>query len=107
MKRVRERELAKQKEMAAAGRRFMGEKKLAKDRWERRATSWEDRVTITPKVAASSRWERLAQLQRNRRWECEDAGRREDLRAGGKPVFPQGTYWLRLHAGVPVATAPP
>lgn len=107
MARIRERELAKQKQMAVDGRRFMGEQKLAKDRWDRRATSWEDRFTIVPKVAASSRWERLAQLQRNRRWECEYALRREELHAGGKPVFPQGTYWLRLHAGVPVANAPP
>jgi putative transposase len=107
MARVRKCELAKQEQMAAAGRRFMGERKLAKDRWDRRATSWEDRFTIVPKVAASCRWKRLAQLQRNSRWEREYAKRRDELRAGEKPVFPQGTYWLRLHAGVPVATAPP
>lgn len=107
LKRIREIELKKQAEMRAQGRRFKGEKKLAKDHWNHAPTSWKDRFTVKPKVAASCRWKRLAQLQRDRAWEREYAERRAELRKGLKPVFPIGTYWLRLHCGVPVAQGPP
>lgn len=107
MARVRERELAKQAQMRRDGRRFKGEQKLAKEQWDRPATSWEDRFTLTPKVAASCRWKRQVQIQRNREWERAYAEAREAFRRGERPVFPAGTYWLRLHAGVAVAQAPP
>ena len=107
MARVRERELAKQAQMRRDGRRFKGEQKLAKEHWDRAATSWEERFTITPKVAASCRWKRQVQIQRNRAWEREYAEAREALRRGETRVFPAGTYWLRLHVGVPVAQSPP
>lgn len=108
MKRVRERELEIQAEMRKEGRRFMGEKKLRRQHWNRAPKSYEDRFTITPKVAASSRWLRLAQLQRDRDWEAEYAEARAKLIAGDRDaLFPEGTYWMRLHAGVKVAQGPP
>jgi hypothetical protein len=107
MERVREIELETQAEMRARGRRFRGEKKLAKDHWSEAPSSWEDRFTVTPKVVASCRWKRLAQLQRDRAWEREYAQRRLELLEGQNPVFPAGTYWLRLHCGVRVAQGPP
>jgi hypothetical protein len=107
MKRVRELELQAQADMRARGRRFRGERKLARDHWNAAPTSWEDRFTVTPKVVASCKWKRLAQLQRDREWEREYAERRAELQRGVTPVFPAGTYWLRLHCGVPVAQGPP
>jgi hypothetical protein len=105
--RVRKCELAKQSEMRRQNRRFKGEEKLAKEDWNRAPTTWEDRFTITPKVVASSKWKRLMQLQRDRDWERVYAEAREAKRNGGDPVFPIGTYWMRLHVGVAVAQAPP
>jgi putative transposase len=107
MKRVREIELEAQAELRAKGRRFKGEKKLAKDHWDSKPTSWEDRFTIVPKVAASCRMKRAAQLQRNRKWEREYAIARAALQEGRPAIFPEGTYWLRLHCGVRVAQGPP
>ncbi|PRP90712.1 hypothetical protein ENSA7_82420 [Enhygromyxa salina] len=69
--------------------------------------SYEKRFTVTPKVAASCKWRRLAQLQRDREWEREYACARELWLAGDSAVvFPAGTYWLRRFAGVTVAPHP-
>ena len=107
MKRVRERELEIQADMRRRGRRFAGEAKLRKQYWNNQPRTVDPRFTRTPKVAASSRWLRLAQLQRDRAWEREYAVAREEQREGGRPVFPAGTFWMRRHAGVRVATGPP
>ena len=105
--RVREISLEKQEEMRKQNRRFMGERKLAKEHWNRSPTSWENRFTVTPKVAASCRWRRLAQLQRDRDWERRYAEELAKHRRDKTGVFPPGTYWLRVHCNVQVAQAPP
>ncbi|KIG16849.1 transposase [Enhygromyxa salina] len=103
---VRAKELSIQDEFRAKGRRFMGLRKLARQDWNRPAVSYEERFTVTPKVAASSKWHRLAQLQRNRDWEREYAEARALWRDGKPAVFPAGTYWLFRFAGVTVAQRP-
>ena len=100
---VREKERQFQAEHRAKGRRFMGVKKLVQQRWSRAVKTFEERFKLTPKVAASSKWRRLAQLQRNREWEREYAAARALWLAGEPAVFPAGTYWLRRFAGVAVA----
>jgi putative transposase len=107
MKRIRELELQVQAQMRRENRRFMGEKKLSKQTWDRKPDTTEDRFTINPTVASSSHRRRWAELQRNRAWQREYAKARAELRAGKKPVFPAGTYQLRLIYGVQVAQAPP
>ena len=104
---VREAELRSQSEARAQGRRFMGLRKLAKQAWNRMAVSVEARFGVAPKVAASSKWLRLALLQRDRAWERAYAAARERWLVGEHVVFPAGTYWLRRFAGVAVAHAPP
>ena len=107
MAQVRERELELQRGIRKDGRRFMGLRKLAKQPWNCAPKSFEERFTITPKVAASSKWLVLAELQRDRDWERRYAEARALLRAGQVAVFPLGTYWLRCFAGVRVAEQPP
>ena len=102
---VRAAELQVQQQMRARGQRFMGLQKLAKQSWSRVAKSLEERFGVTPKVAGSSKWIRLAQLQRDRAWEAEYARARARWLAGEEVVFPAGTYWLRRFAGVKVAGA--
>ena len=100
---VREAELQTQMQLREQGRRFMGARKLAKQSWQRVPTNFEERFRLTPKVAASSKWLRLAQLQRDRTWERAYALARELWLAGKHALFPAGTYWLRRFAGVSVA----
>ena len=109
--RVRDKCIEIQKEMRAKGRRFKGRKKLAREGrgWNDAPKTFEERFTIKPTVATRSKWERLAQLQRDRDWEREYAEAREALRRGEHdtgPNFPYGTYYLRVHCGVRVARAP-
>jgi hypothetical protein len=107
MDRVRERELAIQRERRAKGRRFMGLIKLRKQGWNQAPVSFEERFTIAPKVAGSSKWVVLAELQRDREWERQYAAAREQLLAGEPAVFPAGTYWLRRFVGVAVSAQSP
>ena len=104
---VREAEQRAQAKLRSKQRRFMGLRKIAKQGWNRVATTFEERFQQTPKVASSSKWLRLAQLQRDRDWEREYANARERWRAGEAAVFPVGTYWLRRFAGVAVAGLSP
>ena len=104
---VRAREIEIQRTMAEQGRRFMGRRKLMKQRWDRTPRSAEERFGVAPRVAASSKWLVLAELQRDEAWEKDYAKARACLLAGRPAVFPAGTYWLRRFAGVEVAEQPP
>jgi hypothetical protein len=103
--RVREQEI--QKQMRGQNRRFMGESKLRRQHWNRSPRAPEDRFKTSPRVASSSKWVRLAQLQRDRDWERLYAQARADYAVGLDPEFPAGTYWMRIYAHVKVANAPP
>jgi putative transposase len=100
---VRRREREVQAEFRRTNRRFVGLDKLRSIRHDKVPTSFEERFGITPKVAASCRWKRLAQLQRDREWELQYALARARLLAGADAVFPAGTYLLRRLARVAVA----
>jgi hypothetical protein len=100
---VRAHEVELQHDIRSKGRRFMGLRKLANQAWNRAPKSFEERFTVTPKYAASSKWLVLAELQRDRDWERRYADARALLRAGMAAVFPAGTYWLWRFAGVVVA----
>ena len=71
----------------------MGLRKLARQPWNVAPKSFEERFTVKPTVAASSKWLILAQLQRDREWEREYGAARALLLAGEPAVFPAGTYW--------------
>src|SRR5690606_31965511 len=58
---VREKEQEFQAKFRAKGWRIMGPRKLGKQSWKRAAVSFEERFKVTPKVAVSSKWQRLAQ----------------------------------------------
>jgi hypothetical protein len=62
--------------------------------------------TLTPTVASTCKWTRIARLQRKRDWERAYATARTSLLAGEDSVFPYGTYWMRRFAGVRVASGP-
>ncbi len=97
---VRTAERKAQDRLQSEGRRFMGREKLLKQHWDRTPQTPEARYREAPKIAASSKWLVLAEMQRDRVWERAYAIARERLRAGLDAVFPSGTYWLRRFAGV-------
>lgn len=107
MAQVRAHEVAIQHDIRSKGRRFMGPRKLEKEPWNRAPKSFEERFTVAPKYAASSKWLVLAELQRDRAWERRYAAALALLRAGMAAVFPAGTYWMGRFAGVSVAAHPP
>ncbi|PRQ02805.1 hypothetical protein ENSA5_20700 [Enhygromyxa salina] len=107
MEAVRERELEIHRSMRRRGRRFMGLRKLARQRWSCVAKSVEERFTVAPKHAASSKGRVRVEIARDREWERQYAAARALLLAGKPAVFPAGTYWLRRFAGVSVAGQAP
>jgi hypothetical protein len=102
MEAVRVAEKDAQQRLRREHRRFMGRDKLLKQHWNHVPQTPEARYRVAPRIAASSRWLVLAELQRDRVWERAYALARERLRAGLDAIFPSGTYWLRRFAGVVV-----
>ncbi|MCB9737221.1 MAG: hypothetical protein H6745_31965 [Deltaproteobacteria bacterium] len=97
-------EAEKQRDMAAQGRRFMGARRVGALSWRRRATTplprgrWR---VVKPLVLASSIRDRELVLRRIRHFRAAYAVARSALLRGERQVFPPGTYWLRVHLGVP------
>jgi len=102
---VRRRELDVQQAVRRSDGRFVGLVKLARQHWDSVARSFEERFHVTPKVAASSPWKRLAQLNRDRDWERQYAEARARLRKGLDAVFPAWVYQLRRLAGAAIVVA--
>jgi hypothetical protein len=108
MEAVRTSEKKVHEEFQLSHRRFMGREKLRAQRWSRIPKSFEEHFKQAPRIASSSKWQRLAEQQRDREWEHKYAEAREQMLAGRDAVFPIGTYWLRRFAGVTVGErAPP
>ncbi|KIG16392.1 transposase [Enhygromyxa salina] len=107
MEAVREREIEIHRSMRARGRRFMGLRKLEKQSWNSEAQSYEERFTVAPQHAGSSKQQVLVEVGRDREWKRQYAAARALLLAGKPAVFPAGTYWLRRFAGVNVAAQAP
>jgi len=107
MEMCQELEREKQRQMKAEGSRFKGLKKLAKTKWHDAPTTSEDKFKVEPKVASSDRWRRIAAIQRNAEWEAHYARSREAHARGENPLFPYGTYLLRVRYNVRVAPRPP
>ena len=84
-----------------AGRSFMGVSAVMRQKhWEQPKTT-EPRRHLNPRIACQSKWHRIEALARLKSFivEYRDALRR--WRDGERGViFPRGTYYLRIHAGV-------
>jgi REP element-mobilizing transposase RayT len=106
---LRERIAAVEAEHKAArlktGRRVFGRGRILRQSWRDTPTSQEPRRGLRPRVAARSKWARIATLQRNKEFELAYRDARECWLAGLPAVFPPGTYWLRRFANVVVGGA--
>lgn len=103
-RRISEVENACASKRLATGRGVVGRRGVLRQSWRDCPTTREPRRNLRPRVAARSKWARIAALQRNREWEATYREMRERWRAGEQVTFPYGTYWLRRFANVPVLT---
>lgn len=110
LERLHEREQSIARNLRHQHRRFLGESRVLRQRWNEAPTTPEDRFTARPTFSSRSKWARVAQVQRNRKWEQDYARARQAWLEGRRDVlFPEGTYWMRRFVGVPVhrGTGPP
>lgn len=84
-------------------RRVLGRARVLRQHWRDYPTKREAEPGIRPRVAARSKWDRIAALQRNKSFIDAYRRARVDWLAGLESIFPAGTYWLRRFMNVPVA----
>ena len=94
------------RERLRSGRRIIGRRSILRQSWRDRPTSREPRRNLRPRVAAKSKWMRIAALQRNKQWQAEYKHARLLWLAGFEVEFPHGTYWLKRFANVPIKLPP-
>ena len=94
------------RERIRTGRRVVGRRTVLRQSWRDRPTTREPRRNLRPRVAAKSKWVRIATLQRNKQWEAEYKQARLLWLAGFEVEFPHGTYWLKRFANVRTKSPP-
>jgi hypothetical protein len=88
------------------GRQVLGRRRVRRQSWRDSPTSHEPRRGLRPRVAARSKWARIAALQRNKQWQAEYREARRRWKSGEDCEFPHGTYWLQRFARVRVKPPP-
>lgn len=88
----------------AAGRRFLGRRAVRKQSPFDCAKSKERRRGLKPRIKCRDRLQRMAAIRRLKEFCAAHREAFELFRAGVRDVvFPAGTYWMRIHAGVSCA----
>jgi hypothetical protein len=91
------------RERMSSGKRVVGRRTVKRQYWGDSPSSREPRRTLRPRVAARSKWHRIALLQRNKLWEAAYRRAYERWRDGDSTAeFPYGTYRLRVFGNVHV-----
>ncbi len=98
---IQARERALVEAIEKAGRSFMGVSALMRQKhWERPKTT-EPRRNLNPRIACQSKWHRIEVLARLKSLIVEYRDAYIRWREGERGViFPKGTYYLRIYAGV-------
>ena len=104
---IRVREVAKQDQLRQAGKRFLGEIRVVRQRWTETPQSREARFTRTPTRRSANKWARIAAAQQDSTWKTAYSTAREMFLAGAREVlFPFGSYWVCRFAGAHAAPVP-
>jgi hypothetical protein len=86
------------------GRRIIGRRTILRQSWHDSPTSFESRRNLRPRIAARSKWARIAAIQRNRVFEAEYKNAREQWAAGRPAVFRSArSGWPATHRSRSVA----
>ena len=89
----------------AEGVALLGRKAVLEQSWRSAPDTFEPRRQLNPRIAARSMWSRIEAIMRNR--DFLDAYRyaRQRWINGIAAAFPQGTYWLKRFASIPIEAA--
>ncbi|MDB4955192.1 MAG: hypothetical protein JWO36_2761 [Myxococcales bacterium] len=87
----------------ASGARVLGVKAVGEQSWRDSPTRVEPRRNLRPRFAAANPNSRIATLLRYRAFLEAYRDARDGWLAGRPADFPQGTYWLKKFANVPLA----
>ena len=94
-------------EYDAAGKAFMGRRRVREQSRHSSARTPERKFGISPRVACRNKWARIERLQSNKRWLNGYNSALSAWRAGDRDVeFPAGTYKMRVVHGVRCARGP-
>jgi REP element-mobilizing transposase RayT len=100
--RIRVSEAAARDERYTGGRRILGRAEVLRQRPTDRPQSQEPRRQMNPRVASVNKWARIETIQRNKAFVAAYRAARNLWKIGVAAFFPEGTYWLRRFAGVPI-----
>ena len=89
---------------ASAGMPILGRRTVLRQSWREQPPSQEPDRGLRPRIAARNFWARFEAGLRDRDFVSRYRAARARWRDGVATEFPAGTYWLRRHAGVPVAS---
>ena len=107
MRKVKERERELLAQAKEEGRRVLGMRRVLRRKHTDSPMSREPRFNLNPRVASRSKWQRIAALQRDKKWLAVYREAYERFCAGVREVlFPEGTYLMRVQYGVACAQAP-
>ncbi len=105
-KALEEREDRAVRDLAEAGRSFMGARKVLAQKPFARPATEEPRRTLKPRVASRNKWRRLEAITRLKTFVAEYREAWRAFKAGAREVvFPEGTYGMRVWCGVTCATS--
>lgn len=104
--RIRAAEETASKVRATEGRRTAGRAQVLGQNPTDSPRSHEERRRLKPQIAGINKWSRIEALQRNKAFLAAYRAARDIWQAGLDAIFPVGTYWLRMFAGVPVSPGP-
>ena len=93
------------RELAEAGRSFLGARKALAQKPLARPAMEEPRRGLSPRVAGRDKWKRIEAIGRLQSFVAEYREAWRAFRAGAREtVFPEGTYWMRVAYGVACAS---
>jgi REP element-mobilizing transposase RayT len=103
---VAEREDRAARELGETGRSFMGARKVLAQSPLAKPAPGEPRRGLTPRLASRDKWKRLEAILRLKSFLAEYREAWRAFKVGAREVlFPEGTYWLRVHCGAACASS--
>ncbi len=104
--RTAELERAAAKKLESEGKRFVGARRVQRQKHTDRPGAGERRRGLNPRIAAADKWKRVEALGRLIEFQRAYREALARLQRGARRVvFPPGTYLLRVHLGVACAAA--
>jgi hypothetical protein len=103
---LREREDRAARESGEAGRSFLGVRRVLAQSPLARPAPCEPRRGLKSRLASRDKWKRLEAIGRLKTFLAEYREAWRAFKVGAREVlFPEGTYWIRVHCGAACASS--